>query len=117
VAQPSALGRPLDEAWDVGEHEVVIPRPDDTQVRLEGREGIVGDFRTGRADGRDERRLARVREAHEGGVGHETEVEAEPLLLAVLALLGEARRPARVRQEAGVAAPTAPATPPDAPAP
>ena len=37
-------------------------------------------------------------------VGEQLELEPQPLLLAVLALLGEARRPARVRQEARVAA-------------
>ena len=45
----------------------------------------------------------------QGHVGHELQLEAEPALLALLALLGERRGPAPVGQEPGVAlaAPTA----------
>src|SRR5207248_2625117 len=55
-----------------------------------------------------ERRLPRVGEPDERGVGHEAELEPEPLLLAVLPLLGEARRAPRVRKEPRV--PSAAAT-------
>ena len=78
------------------------------RLRLERGERVVGDLRLRRAHRRDQRRLARVREADERGVGQQLELEPQPALLAVLALLGERRRPARVRQEAGVA-PAAPA--------
>ena len=69
----------------------VLVETHDTEMRLERREGIVGDLGLGGGDPRDERALARVREADEGDVGHELELEAEPALLAVLALLGERR--------------------------
>ena len=74
-------------------------------MRFERGERIVGDLRLRRAHDRDERRLARVREPDERGVGHQLQLELQPTLLAVLTLLGEARRAARVRQEARVAAP------------
>ena len=42
----------------------------------------------------DQRALADVREADEGDVGHQLQLELQPALLAVLALLGERRAPA-----------------------
>ena len=80
-----------------------------TQVRFERREGIIGDLRLGGRDHADERRLADVREPDERDIGHQPEFEAQPVLFAVFALLGEARRATLVRQELGVAAPAAPA--------
>ena len=81
----------------------------DAEVRLERRERVVGDLRLGRRDDADQRALADVREADEGDVGHQLQLELEPALLAVLALLGEGRRPPLVGEELGVAAPAAPA--------
>ena len=105
MAETAALGRALDEPGDVGEHELVVLPAHDAEVRLERGERVVGDLGLGRAHDRDQRRLARVREADERGVGEQLQLELQPALLAVLALLGEARRPARVRQEPRVAAP------------
>ena len=82
---------------------------DHAEVRLEGRERVVGDLRLGRGDPRDERGLAGVREADERHVGDELQLEVEPALLADLALLGEGRRAEAVREEAGVAPAPAPA--------
>ena len=109
-AQAPALAGSLDEAGDVGHDELgavpALPDPHDTQVRDQGRERIVGDLRLGRADAADEGALAGVGEADEGHVGHELQLEPEPMLLAGLTLLGEARRPALVAQELGVAPPS-----------
>ena len=66
----------------------------DAEVGLEGGERVVGDLGLGRRDPRDQRALAHVGEPDEGDVGHELELEAEPALLADLALLGEASAPA-----------------------
>ena len=71
---------------------------------LEGREGVVGDLRAGSRDARDERRLARVREADKGNVGHQLQLELEPPLLADLSLLCKGRSPEPVGEEARVAA-------------
>ena len=81
----------------------------DAEVGLERGERVVGDLGLRRADRGDQRRLARVGEADQRGVGEQLDLEPQPALLAVLALLGEAGRAARVRQEPGVAAPAAPA--------
>ena len=85
--------------------ELVVVEPHHAEVRFERGERVVGDLGLGRAHRRDQRRLARVREPDERGVGEQLQFELQPLLLAVLALLGEARRAARVREEARVAAP------------
>ena len=77
----------------------------DAEVGFERGERVVGDLRLRRAHRRDQRRLARVREPDERGVGQQLELEPQPALFAVLALLGEARRAPRVRQEPRVAAP------------
>ena len=110
VPEAPTLARALDQARDVGDHEVgVVVELHDAEVRLERRERIVGDLRLRRRDHADERRLAGVREPDEGDVGHQTEFEPQPVLLAVFALFGEARGATLVRQELGVAAPAAPA--------
>ena len=109
MAEALALGRPLDQAGDVG-HGVVglVVGPDHAQVGLEGGERVVGDLGLGRRDPRDQGRLAHVGEADQGHVGHQGQLEVVPLLVALLALLGEGGGPAVVGQEAGVA-PAAPA--------
>ena len=103
VAEPSTLGRTLDQTGDVGQDELVLVVADHTEVRFEGRERVVADLRARRADRRDQRRLPGVREADERGVGHELELEAEPAVFAVLALLRERRRATCVREEPRVA--------------
>ena len=105
MAEALALGRAFDEPGDVGEHELVLVEAHHAEVRHERGERIVGDLRLGRAHHRDQRRLARVREADERGVGEQLQLELQPPLFAVLPLLGERRRAAGVRQEARVAAP------------
>ena len=77
------------------------------EVGFERGEGVVGDLGLGRAHRGDEGGLPGVREPDERGVGHELQLEPQPVLLAVLALLGEAGARRGVREEAGVAA-TAP---------
>ena len=112
---PQALARrgALDEAGDVGHHELGAvahaAHADHAEMRLEGGEGVVGDLGLGRGHGRDQRRLARVGEAHQGHVGHQLELHVQPELLALLALLGEGRRPAPVGEEPRVAPPPLPA--------
>ena len=81
----------------------------DAEVRLERGERVVGDLRLGRADHADQRALADVGEADERDVGHQLQLELQPALLAVLALLGERRLAAPVGEELRVAAPAAPA--------
>ena len=117
VPETATFRRPLDQARDVGDHEldrvgVLAARTSnayDPEVGLEGREGIVGDLRLRGRDGRNERGLAGVREPDEGHVCHQLELEVQPVLLAELGLLGEGRRPEAVAQETGVPPPAPPA--------
>ena len=53
--RPRALGRALDEAGDVGEHELVVAEAHHAEVRLERGERVVGDLGLGRAHRRDQR--------------------------------------------------------------
>ena len=100
-----ALAGALDQAGDVGDHELgVVVDAHDAEVRLERRERVVGDLRLGGRDDADQRALADVGEPDERDVGDQLQLELEPALLAVLALLGEARRAPPVGQEPGVAA-------------
>ncbi len=52
--------------------------------------------------------LAGIGHAHQRHVGQQLELEIEPELLALLALLGESRSPAPVGKEAGIALPPRP---------
>ena len=108
MAEAATLARALDQAGEVGDDELgVVVEPDHAEVGLEGGERVVGDLRLGGGDRGDEGGLAHAGEAHQGDVGHQLELEPEPALLPHLALLGEGRGPAAVRQEPGVAAPAA----------
>jgi hypothetical protein len=106
-----AFAGTLDETGDVGDDEVgVIVDLDDTEIRFEGGEGIVGDLRFGCADHTDQRALADIGKSDEGDVRHQLQFELQPDVLPVFALLSECRCPALVRPELGVAsAPRPPA--------
>ncbi len=109
MTESPTLARALDQSRNVGDDELrVVVDADDTEVGLEGRERVVGDLRLGRRDDADQRALADVGKADEGDVGHQLQLDLEPALLAVLALLGERRGAALIGQESGVASsPTA----------
>ena len=110
VAEPAALAGAFDQAGNVGDHEVgLVVERHDPEVGLERGERVVGDLRLGGRDHADQRALAGVGEADQRDVCHQLQLELEPALLAVLALLGEARRPPPVVEELGVAAPASPA--------
>ena len=100
------LVRALDEAGHVrrDERPEALPR-DDAEVRDERRERVVGDLRAGGRDRGDEGRLARVRQADEGHVREELQLEGELELDALAARVGAPRRAVRGRREAGVSLP------------
>src|SRR4029077_17272516 len=82
-AEPLPLGRPRDEAGNVGDDEVAcVVHAGEPQGRREGREGVLGDLRPRRRETRPERCLPRVREADDADVGEEPELEPEPARLA-----------------------------------
>ena len=91
----------------VGGRPSSIPEVHDPEVGLERRERVVGDLGLGGREGGEQRRLAGVREPDEADIGDETELQAEPALLARLALLGVLRRLVGGRREVLVAEPAA----------
>ena len=117
MTESPALTRPLDQAGDVGHHEVGVVVPHHAEVWLERRERVVGDLRPRRRDGGDQGALACVGEADQGHVGQQLELEVVVGLLPHFALLGEAGRPAGVGQESGVASTPLPAPPGQPPVP
>ena len=105
-AQALALGRPFDQAGDVG-HDEASMRFDrhDAEVRDERRERVVGDLGAGLADLADERGLARVRLAEQADVGQHAQLQLELAPRARRAVGGAARRPVGRALEARVAQP------------
>ena len=91
VAEPGALARALDQAGDVGDHQLALLAFEHAQHRRERREGVVGDLRRGARQAREQRGLAGVRQAHEADVGEQLQLQLEPALLAGA---GRARRSA-----------------------
>ena len=99
MPEAAALRGALDQSGDVGDHELdrigVLTAgsadTDDAEMGLEGGERVVGDLRTGCGNPRHEGGLARVREPDQSDVGHQLELEAQPVLLAELRLLREGR--------------------------
>src|ERR1700737_4379870 len=102
--------RTFDQAGQVRHDEGgVLCKLDDAEHGLEGREGIVGDLRFGGAGGGEERRFAGVWQPEQADIGDQSQLQPEPGGLPRLAQLGEARRLAGRRLEAGIAAATPPA--------
>ena len=88
-----ALAGALDEAGDVGDGEAHVARLDDAEVRMQGRERVVGDLRARRRDGGDEARLAGRGVADERDVGDGLQLEEDVALPAGRAEQREARAP------------------------
>jgi len=105
VTEAPPLARAFDEAGNVGHDEVEsVVGLHDSQVRGERGELVVGDLRLRGRDARDQRRLASVRKADERDVGEQLELELQPGFFALLALFGEGRSAALVREEASIPA-------------
>src|SRR5580765_7333673 len=76
----------LDEAGNIGDYEahfvLGITYGNDSQVRLEGGEGVVGDFGTRRRDAGDQSRLADVRISDKTDIGEQLQLETVSVLFA-----------------------------------
>ena len=108
-SETAALVGALDDARNVGHDErLVIADLDNAEVRLQRREGVVGDLGLRGRNHRQQRRLARIGKTHQPHVGQHLQFENERTLLAVLTRLGIARRLVRGAFEMPVAQ-TAPA--------
>ena len=110
MAEAMPLVRSFDEAGDVGDDErLIVIRAHDAQVGDQRRERIVRNLRLGRADDRDQRRLAGVWQADDSDIGDQLQLDEKLALFARVARLGEARRLTRGRREVLVSPPAAPA--------
>ncbi len=81
----------------------LIAQIEHPEIRLEGREGVVGDLRRGRGQGSEQGGLAGIGQADESHVRDEPQLEANPAFLARLALLGVVWGLMRRRREVDVA--------------
>ncbi len=97
VAEPRPVARTLDEAGDVGDHELALlslcpegyPAP---EHRRERRERIARDLRRSAREPREQRGLAGVWQTHEADVRQQLELQPQPTLLARQTTLCEVRR-------------------------
>ena len=80
VAEPVAFVRALDQAGNVGEHEVAVVDLHHAEAGMQRGEGIVGDLRPRRRDGGEQRRLARVRQPDEADVGDQFQAQNDRAL-------------------------------------
>jgi hypothetical protein len=104
VAQPAPSRRAGDEPGHVGDGDVDWIRAHHPELRRESRERVGSDLGLGRRQMGDQRRLAGVGHAHQGHVGQQLELAAQPALGAGLAQLVVARRPTAHRGQRPVAA-------------
>ena len=78
VPQAGAPSRPLDQAGNVGQHQLSLVRVDGPQCRLEGGERVLRHLRRGPRQAAQQRGLARVGLSHEPGVGEHLESKLDP---------------------------------------
>ena len=114
IAEAEALMGALDQPGNIGEHEFAAVAGDDAELRMQGREGIVGDLRLGGGDRGEEGRFAGVGQTDEAGVGDELQPQPDRALLARLAGIGAARRLIGRRLEMRIAETAIAAAPDDA---
>ena len=109
VPEADALARALDQPRARRRRRAGAPSGASTvpSTGCERRERIVRDLRPRVRDAREQRRLARVRQADERRVGEQLQVQLDVALLAGQPDLREARHLPRRRDEARVAAPAA----------
>ena len=103
VAKAVALVRALDQAGNVGEHEVAPVDLDHAETGMERRERIIGDLGLGGRNRGEKGRLAGVRQPDQAGVGDQLEPEDERALDPFLAGIGAARGAVGRGGEMGVA--------------
>ena len=81
---PTLVGA-LNDTGDVGHHKgVSVPHLHDAEIGLEGGEGIVCNFGLGGRHHREQRRFARIGEAHQSHIGQHFEFKYEGSLLSLL---------------------------------
>src|SRR5579883_2282400 len=91
-AQAGAFMRALDEAGNVGHHELARAHLHHAEAGMQCRERVVGDLGPGVGGRRQEGRLAGVGQADQADIGDQLQAQPDPALLAGPALVGAARR-------------------------
>ena len=81
-AEAGAFMRALDQAGNVGQHEFLFVDIHDAQLRMQGREGIVGDLRLGARRCRQQGRFAGVGQPDQAGIGDQLQPQPDPAFLA-----------------------------------
>ena len=66
---------------EVGQHELGIAHINHAELRMQGREGIVGDPGPGTRDRRDEARFTGIGQTQQADVGQQLQFQREPSLL------------------------------------
>ena len=93
------------EPWDIGHNEAaIVAEGDDTQVRLQRGERVVGNLGACRRDARDECRLAGIGEPDDADVGEQLQLQPQETFGSRRARLGPSWCAVGRRGEAGVAA-------------
>src|SRR5678815_2490763 len=83
----------LDQPGNVGDHErLIVIVGDDSEIRLEGGKGIVGDLGSCRRDARDQGGLSGVRKANQSDIGEKLQLQSKFFLFARQSVLGAAGR-------------------------
>ena len=104
VAEAGAFVRALDQAGDVGEDEFLRRgQADDTELRVERGEGVVGDLGFCGGDDGQEGGFTGVGQADKAGVGDQLQAQPDPAFLAHPALGGLAGGSVGGGLEVGVA--------------
>ena len=91
VAESRAFMRAFDEAGNVGDDEFLgVGQADDAELRVQGGEGVVGDFRPGGGDDGEEGGLAGIGQADKPDIGDEFQPQPDPAFLTRPAFVGAA---------------------------
>ena len=103
VAEPVAFMGAFDQAGNVRQHEFAAIDADDPEMRMQRREGIIGDLRLGGLTRGEESRFAGIGQADEAGIGDELQAQPDGALVTLQARIGTARRPVGRGREMGIA--------------
>src|SRR6516162_6438094 len=91
-ANSRTLAGTLDQTREVGQREFLVVDSYDAELRLQGRERVVGDLGPGVRDRGKEGRLAGIRQADETDIGDQLQAQPDPGLMAGPAGIGAPRR-------------------------
>src|SRR5690606_37485469 len=91
VADAGAGMGALDQAGNVGKHELAAIDARHAKARMQGGEGIIGDLRLGGGDARQEGRLAGIGQADQPGIGDQLQAQPDGAFLSGLPRIGAPR--------------------------